>query len=469
MVVENPNSINPITTDWDAFKSFIEGEKQWAVLNKTQAKNYFKGAFSIDPEFVLPNLRLAKIFHFEGNNKRALEQLIEVKEGIGKLSSADSIRTIALENTLLGNQREAINNYKALKEVLPAQKEPYFELAESYFNIREVEQAMSNYNSALKIDSDYSLAINHYAYCFTHIGEHKKALELFRKYVSLDSSANSFDSYGDGWFAAGEYDSARVYKKTGLRIDGKLDYLYNSLSYINTVSGRIEEALANIDDYLNLQTEPEMICNGLTIKAFILYSSGKYNMALDTCLRAQSFFDSEDLITRNHEMHWLLGKLYYKLGQKNNARKEMQMMKQIIDEYEISPNNYNEILKFYSELKFTEYCQNRNRDGINEILTLFDELIVNKIKDWSSPYDRAFFNTELGVTLLKNRYSELAKLRFKKALDYNPNYPLANYYLYKMSTKAQNTSKAEEYKSVLLDVLDSADIGYLSLYNLDDN
>jgi tetratricopeptide (TPR) repeat protein len=469
LVIENPRPILPATGDWDAFKSFIEGEKQWSVLNKTQAKNYFEKSLNIDPEFILPKLRLAKIYHFEGNNKKALEQLSKVKEVIGKLSSADSIRTVALENTLLGNQREAINNYRALLGVMPAQKEPYFELAEAYFNIREVEQAMSHYNSALKIDNNFSLAINHYAYCFTHVGKHKEALELFRKYVSLDSSANSFDSFGDGWFAAGEYDSARIYKETGLMIDEELDYLYNSLSYINTASGRIEEALTNIDDYLNLQSDPEMICNGLTTKAFILYSAGKYNMALDTCLKAKSFFDSEDLITRNHEMHWLLAKLYYKLGQEENAKEEMKMMEQIIDEYGINPNNYNEILKFYSELKFTEYCQNRNLYGINEILTLFDELIVNKIKDWSSPYDRAFFNTELGITLLENGYSELAKLRFKKALDYNQNYPLANYYLYKMSKEEQNLSKAEEYKLVFLDVLDSADKEYFNLYDIGDN
>jgi serine/threonine protein kinase/Tfp pilus assembly protein PilF len=469
LVVDNPYTISSVTKDWDAFKSFIEGEKHWSILNKTQAKNYFEKSLNIDPEFILPKLRLAKIYHFEGNNKKALEQLSKVKEVIGKLSSADSIRTVALENTLLGNQREAINNYRALLGVMPAQKEPYFELAEAYFNIREVEQAMSHYNSALKIDNNFSLAINHYAYCFTHVGKHKEALELFRKYVSLDSSANSFDSYGDGWFAAGEYDSARIYKETGLKIDEKLDYLYNSLSYINTASGRIEEALTNIDDYLNLQSDPEMICNGLATKAFILYSAGEYNSALDTCLKAKSFFDSEDIVTRNHEMHWLLAKLYYKLGQVQNAEAEMRMMEQIIERYEVNANNYNEILKFYSDLKFTEYCQNQNINGINQIITLFDELIGKKIKDWSSPYDPAFFNTEFGITLLENQYNELATLRFQKALEYNPNYAVANYYLYHINMNQLDTVKAEEYKTVFFEILDSADVKFLNLYGIGNN
>ena len=416
LILNNPIAISPITDDWDAYKSFYNGEKHWAVLNKTQAKIDFIKSLSIDPDFILPKLRLAKIYHFEGNNQKALEQLREVKNKIGELSKVDSIRTIALENVLLGNQREAINNYRALLSYLPATKEPYFELAEAYFNIREINQAMSNYNSALMIDSDFSLAINHYAYCFSHIGEHNKALELFKKYVNLDSSANSFDSYGDGFFSAGEYDSARIYKQMGLNIDPELDYLYNSLSYINIASGKIMDAERNINDYLELQTDPEMVSNGLTIKAFIYYSTGNYQKALDTCALAKSIYDSNDLITRNHEMHWLLAKTYYKLGQDANALAEMREMEQIIEEYEINENNYNEILKFYSDLKFIEFCQNNSQQRITEITELFDFSIGNKIKDWSSPFDPAFFNTEFGMELLENGYTDLAIIRFKKAL-----------------------------------------------------
>ncbi len=208
----------------------------------------------------------------------------------------DSIRTVALWHTMNGETKEAINNYKALIDYLPAQKEPYFELGEAYFLLRDIKNASLNYRKALAFDPDFTLANNHYAYCLSHSGQHDSALIHVKKYLKIEPSANAFDSYGDILFSCGNLDSAKWAKNMGLRLDPNRDYIYTSLAYINVQEGKLKEAEKNIDTYISLQTEPILINKGLTNKAFIYFAKTEFKKSLDTCLRAKSIFDFQRFI-----------------------------------------------------------------------------------------------------------------------------------------------------------------------------
>jgi|GEM_PF-357923 len=455
---------NFLTRDWDALENFYQGEINWNVLNINEARKFFKKSISIDPTFLLPSLRLANICHFDGNFKAALDLLNTVKASINNLTIQDSLRTIALWNTLNGQTRDAINNYKRLIEYLPAQKEPYFELAEGYFYLQDINNAISNYRKALDFDPEFSLALNHLGYSFSQSGQHDSALKYFKKYVMLRPPiANAYDSYGDGFLACGKLDSAKWAKLKGLELDSNLDYIHLSLSYVNIREGKLKEAEKNTNDYLHFQTEPVLKSRGLTNKAFIYLINHEFRKSLDTCLLANSIFNSNDLATRNHILHWILSRIYFETNNSAMLHSEIQDMENIISSNKIDEFNYNMIYKFYEDINIRILIKAGKIDKAKEIIDIYDNEIYNKIGDWGQPYDIAYFNTEFGKLFLETSHIDLAKERFLKALAYNPNFSLAHYYLSLCLKKMNLPDEAEKHLEEFNKIVSKADKEYINI------
>ena len=431
------------TNDWKAFEYYYTGEKAWEVLDKIKAKKSYTNSIQSDASFTLPYLRLAKIYHFEENNKTAKELIDKVKKTIGNLNIPDSLRATALGYTLTGEPEKAIDCYEELISYLPAYKESFYELAEAYFRNVEIQEAINYYRIALTIDPDYSLAHNHLAYCYSARGQHDSALVHVKKYLALDSTTNAWDSYGDILIAGGKLDSARWAKNQGLRRDSLRDYLYQGLAYINIEGLRFKEAEKNINRYISLQEGPLRISRGFTQKAFIYFAIQQFDKSLDTCLKAKSIFDSKDLLTRNHVLHWILANIYLEKNNLDFLDAEMKDMSYIININNINESNYNMIFKFYLDIKIHRYFKEMKIDSAKALIEIFDNDIYDKVKEWNYPFDIAFFNTEFGKLYLATGNFDLAKERFDKALDYNNNYPfaylgLAGYYSMK-NLKSEST------------------------------
>lgn len=451
------NTLNrtKFTNSWDAFKRFYKGEIAWSKVDPNPALGFFNAAVGFDSNFILAKLRLSEIYRFNGNNHQSIKNLQSVLPYTKYLGKIDSLKTMALQNKLKGNFLAVINNLRDATQYLSTSKNPYYDLAEAYFEIRDISDAKINYHKALDLDPDFISAINHYAYCFTQTGNHKQALKYFRKYLKLDSSANAFNSYGDGLMAAGLLDSAEWAQKQGLKIDSELVYLYSSLSYIHVRKGEFDSAEMDINHYL--QNDPELKANGLVNKALIYYFRGNLNMALDTCKKALSVFDTLDISTRNHKAHWLLTQIYLYTNDTADANIELKQMDSLIRQYHISSTIYNEIFKFYLHCKAIKYSIHHNDNEIKKIANIFNSEIKDKIKDWSSPYDQAFFFTEFGkLFLINNDYTD-AKKELQLALAYNPNYALAHYYLYKLFLKLKDYKEANGNANIFLKRWSEAD------------
>lgn len=451
------------TNSWDAFINFYHGEIAWSKVDMTKALQYLNSAVSIDTNFVLAKLRLAEVYRFEGNNQLSIHYLNSVIPNTKYLSRVDSLSAMALKHKLNGNFWAAIHNLRDITNFLSARKMPYYNLAEAYFEISAIKDAKVNYQKTLDLDNDFAPAINHYAYCFSQTGDHKTALKYFRKYIKLDSSANAFDSYGDGLMAAGKLDSAEWAKKQGLKLNPKLEYLYNSLSYIQVRKGEFDRAEENINHYLNLEHSPELHAEGLVNKALIYYFKGNLKQALDTCLKAELAYDTFDISTRNHKVHWLLTQIYLYNKNYSKANKELNQMHELINKYHISSINYNEILKYYLHCKAIKYYLNNQLDKVVEIANIFNTQLKNKIKDWSTPYDQAFFFTEFGKLFIMNNDTTNAEYYLKKAISYNPNYALAHYYFYDLYFKQKRFKKAIYYGNTFIKLWHTADSNILEV------
>ena len=457
------------TEDVDAYHAYYQGKLAWEKLDVTRALNKFEEALAIDPAFILAKLRLVEIYRWNGMTEKAKDKLKEVLPQLKRLSKIDSLNARALEKQLNGDLRGAINISKKIIALQPTKKESPYRVAELYYQLCDINKAKKFYLDVLDIDSLFTPAINHLGYCYIHLGKHKLALEKFQKYAHLDKSANSYDSWGDGYFAAGLLDSAEWAKKMGLSIDPDLNYLYSSLAYINIRQGKLRKALKNINEYIKKSgTSLQFKSISYFLKAFVYYRQKQFSKALDTCLVAKQIFDSQDIVSRNHDMHWLLGILYFKNNLIDKVKNEINEFNNLIKIYKINVTNYHKILKYKLHLQALLAFREGDLNKLNKIVLKFNNSsqLKFKIKDHGSPFGPAYFNTSFGKMYLELNKISVAKNLFNDALKYSNSYPFAHYYLYKSYLQVNDYENAKVEKTILDRIWNKADSSFKLIYGL---
>ncbi|MBN1558780.1 protein kinase, partial [candidate division KSB1 bacterium] len=448
------------TTSWDAFESFYEGEKAWDKLESTAAEQKFSQALDIDPDFVLAKLRLASVLQFKGSTSRAQQLVHSIHPHLGELSYVDSLKAEALTARLSGHLRREIDILRIIYNQFSTRKEAPYEVAEAYYTICDIKNAIDFYEKVLYLDENFGRAHNHLAYCYSHLGDHRKALIHFKKYVQLDSTANAYDSLGDGYMAAGALDSAAWAKERGIRLDPQVAYLYGSLCYIQIRQARLQNALSSIEKYLDHSPEMETKSAGYFRLALTEYTRKDYVEALDLAQEAIALFDSEDIVSRNHELHWLLGLLYLQTGHRDKAEEELSHMQALIDLHNISATNYRMgIYKYARHLQACLAAHDGDMNFLLDIIREFEGPIKDKIKDHGSPFDLAFFHTHFAELLQSAHIAHLerAKTQLESALAYNPNYAMARYQLWRLYENAGQIEKSRQELAHLQLLWDKAD------------
>jgi len=455
------------TPSWDAFESFYDGEKAWQKRNVTEARQAFQQALRIDSTFVLARLRFADALRFESANAEAQTNVQMIESHLGKLGLVDSLKARALIALLRGDMREYVALLREVLDHKPWAVESPFDLAEGYYRLCDIKKAKEHYLKALDIDSNFALAHNHLGYCYTHMGEHERALEHFRKYIHLDSTANSYDSYGDGLFSAGFLDSAAWAKERGLSLDPKFSILYQSLFFIRLFQGQVTKAEECIASFRRNAFTNDLRARAEFFDAVLDYFQNRNGEALQHCLHAQRIFDSKNVVTRNHDLHWLFGLIYVRLGRQDFARQELREMGELITANRIDATNYRRAL-FKSTLHLRACLAAKAGDfqTVNKFAEELDGPIKTKVKDGLSAFDLSFFYTALGELYLDASINrpEYAEEYFKKSLIYNPRFPFAHHQLWLLYQRTNRSHKATEHLRALKGIWRDADPAWKAIY-----
>jgi serine/threonine protein kinase len=445
---------------WDAYVNFYQGELAWQKLDIPKAKLFYQKALDIDPSFILAKLRLASVLSFEVINVYASELVTSIRPYLNMLSEIDSLRAEALSARVSDDFQKEISILRKIYNRFPSRKETAYEVAEAYYRVCDIQNAIDYYKKALILDKDYALAHNHLGYCYTHRGMHEEAIKHFRIYLELDSTANAYDSLGDGYMVAGLLDSAQWALGNAIKLDSSLSYIYWSLFEVRIRQGKINEALSATNKYIYYTYSPDAKARGLFFKGLAKLCKNELNYALQYCELALQTHDASDVFSRNHELHWLLARIYLRLNKIKAFERELSQMKNIIKENNINETLYRRyIYKYYNHLKACQAARFGKLGDLKNIINLFNGPIKNKVSDAGSLFDLAFFNTAFAEILMEStieRY-EMAEQCLLLALDYNPNYALAHYQLAKLYEKKKYFVKAKYHVEKFLNLWKDAD------------
>jgi len=436
-VESNPQSYRPavllLSHMLDAVRHYWKGAQAWNHLDPALAEREFHSALAIDPTFALARLGLGEVRVFQNQWNLAEWEIRAAQEQSGSLTDLDRLRINALLARVTGKTFEERVQLEKLIGLQPHRVEYIYELAESYFHTADVQDAIGKYQEALALDDTYFKAYNHLGLCYSWIGDHQRALQALTQYLKIDPSINAYDSLGDVYMVAGEYDKAEEMKNRAAQEAGKIGsslyYVKRTLVFLDILRGRNRAAKQKLDQLLSQDITAGEKARFLAVLAFYHYHLGQWTPALQACEQGLSLLNDElSNDAPRDELVWLRGLI--ELGRKNLAGAEtaLAQLRRMLDAGAINDRNYKPSYKHYLHLLASIRTEEKRRDdAVQAIKDL--EYVKDKLGYWSTLYDYAFIMDSIGQLYEKLNSPQEADRAYRNALGYNSKFALAHFHL----------------------------------------
>lgn len=405
-------------TNWETFSDYYQGYIYNARKESDKARKYLSKAKDLN----VSKYYLADSLYFEGSRTEASALIKETVNHLDSFTDPLRYRVLALKARLDFDFKREILNREKLKDDFLFSKEVFFELGEAYFHHGSAEEALAYYKQALELDRNYSMTLNHMGYCYSYLGDHTRAIEAFEDYRTLDRTANSFDSLGDGYFYAGEYVDAENLKSNAVATDEQsVPYSYQTLADIDIIMARYKKADQLLKRYLQLRPSKKNTAGVLSKNAYIYYVDRQFEKALETINLSIQTFDQKSFNDNTAEAHWLKGLILLALNREEKSHLELDWIEEFKDKYSLSKENFSAPLKYYIHLDALlmekEGQPVKAEESFKSLLEMKPRLCY-----WTTYYHYQFFHTEYAAFLMRNqRYAEALR-EIEACLEYNPNY-----------------------------------------------
>jgi len=450
------------TNNLDALGHFLKGEEAWKKLDKDDAYFEYRSAIHSDPEFSLARLRFTEVLEFffrDDRREDPAKHLMLALENKDRLIPYDLLRLQALMARLNSKPSEERHFIGQLTEAFPFNKEYHYIYAESYFRCGESDEAIKHYKRALEIDPDYSLALNHIAYCYSWTGNHELAEDYFQRYVQVDKTSNSYDSMAAGHMFAGRYDEAIKALTKAIEL-GPEDYMSRNLACNFMLKGNLAKAAEILKEQATVAKAENTKINAQFYLAFIEFLRGDLGKSSQKLKPVQDFYSKDffmdDLQETPNLPFWLVGNIAAEKGDLEELQEVLNWLEAKIEKNGVNTTNYFRIYKFYIHLKILEAFLRKND---REILRYIDEgrMIRKKIGCWGSIFNLSYFFNEYAQILMKlNRTEESIEL-LNEAIEYNPNYAPSHVNLARIYLNINNREEATKAYQRALGLLSEAD------------
>ncbi len=418
-----------LSHDLDALRHYWRGALAWNHYDMGLAEHEFRSALEIDPTFALARLLLGEVFVFQNQWNAARGEIQAAQEQAGSLAEIDRLRIDALLARVSGEIFDERAQLQKLIGLRPYRVEYYYELAESYFHTGDVQDAISHYQQVLALDDGYALAYNHLGYCYAWQGNHAQALQALNHYLQLDPSTNAYDSLGDAYMLAGDYERAEAMKTDAIARDPTLYYAKRSLVFLDMLRGRYRAAREKLDLLLGQGIDGIEKSRFLAVKAYYHYQLGELQPARQACEQGlQILNDGLSSDAPHDELVWLKGLIELEGKNLSAANAAQMQLRRMLDAGSITAMNYKPAYKHWLHLLARIRATEGKKD--EALLAIKDlEWVKDKLGYWSTPYDYTFFMDSIGRIFAQLGAPQDAERSFRAALAYNPHYAPAHFHL----------------------------------------
>jgi tetratricopeptide (TPR) repeat protein len=274
----------PITSQSsEAVALFLRGRILNENLQPHEAFALFQQAVALDPSFAMGEYALASTAPTAKQVRDHLDRAIALAD---KVSEGERLLIFAMRARIDADPAAVRQYAESLMTRYPRDERAHWVLGNAYSAQQLYVKAIEQYQTAIAINPQYSLAYNSVGYAYRPTGNTAAAEKAFLKYIALvPSDPNPYDSYAELLMAMGRFDESIAQYNKALSIDPHFSGSFVGIAANHMFAGRYPAAIAEAERYFSLARDDHERRAALLTKALIQVDHGATDDALSTMER----------------------------------------------------------------------------------------------------------------------------------------------------------------------------------------
>lgn len=263
----------PITTrSADARALFLRARALSETLKSHDAHALFAQAVAIDPAFAMGEYYLASTAPTAKELSAHLQKALTLA---GTASPGERLTIRILEARQHADRALARQLAESLVVLYPRDERAHGALGLQYAARQEYTKEIDEYQKAIALNPQYSIAYNQLGYAYRSVGNTSAAETAFKQYIALiPNDANPYDSYAELLMKAGRFDESIAQYKKALSIDEHFGASYVGIAADHMYAGRHAAAVATVQDYYRVARDDGERRTALLTEAMIHVDHG---------------------------------------------------------------------------------------------------------------------------------------------------------------------------------------------------
>lgn len=382
-------------------------------------------------------------------------------------------------NKEMGANQNVVDIYTFLLEQYPEKVELYFELANAYADLGELQKAIDALNELEKsIGISEAITLNKFR-LYSMMSQKKKAFDEIQQIIDKNPTEPRYKiMMGDLYLQDNQHKKALEYYNSVKETDpDNVQLLLSLVNYYEKSDNKIaaqqelQKAITSIS--LDADTKLQLLTRYITIlqqnkedlkQANPLFESLFYQHPNNTQLNL--VFGNLLLMQEDNEGALEQFEIFAKDNPDNPVSYEQILrvalmeedMDKVVEITERAIEHLPELPQFYFYLGGAKYQQEK----YDEALQVFEEGIKNA--EFNNPMLESDFYGQIGDLNYRKKNREIAFENYEKALKLNPqNLPVLNNYSYFLALEKENLDKAEKMSGITIKV-EPTNATYLDTY-----
>ncbi len=438
------------TTSQEAQEAYQQGIEAANKLYFEEAAEHFGRAVALDPQFAVAYSRLSSALQNLGDENKAREYQMKalsyLKDETGKDRVTEKERLyIVLQDAYIHYDFDkalvAINRWL---ERYPKDYEAHALLGMEHMRTENNDQAIVEFQQALKLNSDYVRAYNSLGYTYLAKGDFDQAMNYLDKYrKSVPDQANPYDSMGEIEQARGNYKEAMELYKQAQQINPDLSFVLYHLGEVCRMQGQFARAIQYFLEAAEKSTGPEAESVARQFLAYAYLRKGDVKQALTEARRAVELSPKDPL------SHYNLGLVHVSLGDLEAATADAQQVEDWLTRRRLKRYKMERyLLHLMGEIHLAERDYGLAIDNHKRALNLA-----------ANPLHRNYFIHALGNAYYRAGRLEEAIPTLQMALSQNPNHGDCLYTMILVNKEKGNQKLALKWLDRFKNVFRDADEG----------
>ena len=270
------------TSSMEAYEYYLRGRSEYEKYYHVEARQLLERAITLDPEFAMAHLLLARTAVILFDMDLAHEAMEKAFRYSAKASEKERLYIAAGHAETI--EKDADKRIRLLRELVrkyPDEKYALLDLGRLYQGRREYPGSVAMLERAVALDPDFGFAVNQLAYSYAMMGDFDEALRLFARYAELNpGDANPLDSVGETYLRMGRLTEAEEKFREALELKPDFFFEYASLLYVACLREDYPAAYHWLDELDRRAPSPSARSVGVWLRAFIDYFLGRWEASL---------------------------------------------------------------------------------------------------------------------------------------------------------------------------------------------